>query len=199
MHDDRPLVQARPERVMRRLVRPARYGAHVPPTLFVGHVEVGSVPVDRALPGRVRAAHDRHRAGKVLVDEVVPVDRTGARGAGGRLVGGGDRPQGLSDDGPGFHAEGTVHDGAGVPLNGVHPRNRHPTITSSVSGGEPVHPRCEADADPAAPHPFERTHPGYLLTAWDRTVHGFAPADLAVVEEEVGQLVPDGGSAPTSR
>ncbi|MFI7293847.1 hypothetical protein [Streptomyces sp. NPDC050121] len=117
-----------------------------------------------------------------------PEERAG--GCGKAVIG--PRPGG---DEPGFQAEGTVYDGAVEPLKGARRRNRHPKIASPVSGGEPGHPLCEADADPAALAPFPPTHPCDLLTVRARTDYGFAPADLAVPEEEVGRLMPDGRSA----
>ncbi|MDX3245490.1 hypothetical protein [Streptomyces sp. ME18-1-4] len=117
-----------------------------------------------------------------------PEERAG--GCGKAVIG--PRPGG---DEPGFQAEGTVYDGAVEPLKGARRRNRHPKTASPVSGGEPGHPLCEADADPAALAPFPPTHPSDLLTVRARTDYGFVPADLAVPEEEVGRLMPDGRSA----
>lgn len=108
------------------------------------------------------------------------------------------RPAGRvsAGDGPGLRAAGTPYDGADVPLRGAHPRNARPTLASPVSGGEPVHPRREADAEPAVPHPFEPTHLGGLPTAGPRTVYGFTAADLAVAGEGAGRVVLDDTGCP---
>jgi hypothetical protein len=97
-----------------------------------------------------------------------PEERAG--GCGKAVIG--PRPGG---DEPGFQAEGTVYDGAVEPLKGARRRNRHPKIASPVSGGEPGHPLCEGDADPAALAPFPPTHPSDLLTVRARTDYGFVP------------------------
>jgi hypothetical protein len=97
-----------------------------------------------------------------------PEERAG--GCGKAVIG--PRPCG---DEPGFQTEGTVYDGAVEPLKGARRRNRHPKIASPVSGGEPGHPLCEGDADPAALAPFPPTHPSDLLTVRARTDYGFVP------------------------
>lgn len=98
---------------------------------------------------------------------------------------------GVTGDGPGFQAEGLLYDCAGVPLKGIHPRNRHLTVGSPASGGEPVHLLLEAAADPAVLHGFAPTHLGDVRTAGDRLIYRFRPADLAVLDEAVWQLVLD--------
>lgn len=71
------------------------------------------------LAGRPRAVRVRHGVGKALVDELVPVGGPGAGGVG-------------------IQAEGLLYDSAGVPLKGIHPRNRHLPVASPASGGEGV-------------------------------------------------------------
>jgi alpha-mannosidase len=98
---------------------------------------------------------------------------------------------GFTGDGPGFQAEGLLYDAAGVPLKGIHPHNRHLPVASPAKGGEPVHLLLEAAANPAVLHGFEPTHQGDVLTAGDGPIYRFRSADLAVLDEEVWQLVLD--------
>ncbi len=99
---------------------------------------------------------------------------------------------GFTGQGPGFQAEGMLYDHQGVPLKGVHPRNRHLALAHPAAGGEPVDLLLEAAANPAVlEHGFAPTPLGDVLTAGDRPLYRFASADLAVLDEEVWHLVLD--------
>ncbi|MEU2280720.1 glycoside hydrolase family 38 C-terminal domain-containing protein [Streptomyces sp. NPDC013178] len=190
MHDDRTLVEARLERAMRQFVRPAQYGARVPLVLSVWHVPGEPVPVDQALQAAYEPFATGTEWGKPWSTSWFRLEGRVPEEWAGRRVEAVIDP-GFTGDGPGFQAEGLLHDGAGVPLKGVHPRNRHLTVAAPARGGEPVHLLFEAAANPAVLHAFEPTHLGDVLTAGDGPLYRFASADLAVLEEEVWRLVLD--------
>ncbi|KAB1979952.1 alpha-mannosidase [Streptomyces triticiradicis] len=190
MHDDRSLVEARLERALRQFLRPAQYGDRVPLALSVWHVPGEPVPVGQAL----QAAYEPFTTGTLWgkpwstswfrIEGQVPEEWAG-------------RPvevvidPGFTGDGPGFQAEGLLYDTAGVPLKGIHPRNRHLRVGAPVSGGEAVRLLLEAAANPAVLHGFEPTPLGDVLTAGDGPIYRFAAADLAVPDEDVWHLVLD--------
>ncbi|MGX8279055.1 alpha-mannosidase [Streptomyces sp. PBSH9] len=191
MHDDRTLVEGRLERALHQFVRPAQYAARTPLTVSVWHVPGEPVPVAEALGAdfapftagtewgkpwstswfRLRGAVPEEWAGRRVEVVVDP---------------------GFTGQGPGFQAEGMLYDHLGVPLKGVHPRNRHLTLTHPAAGGEPVDLLLEAAANPAVlEHGFAPTPLGDVLTSGDRPLYRFASADLAVFDEEVWHLVLD--------
>ncbi|PBC60559.1 alpha-mannosidase [Streptomyces sp. Tue6028] len=190
MHDDRSLVEARLERALRQFLRPAQYTDRVPLALSVWHVPGEPVPVDQAL----QAAYEPFTTGTLWgkpwstswfrIEGRVPEEW---RGRHVEVV----VDPGFTGDGPGFQAEGLLYDAAGIPLKGIHPRNRHLTVGAPARGGEAVHLLLEAAANPAVLHGFEPTHLGDVLTAGDGPVYRFAAADLAVLDPEVWRLVLD--------
>lgn len=179
---------------MRRFGCRAPQGACVPSTRSVGHAPGEPVPGDVALRALDEPSDTGTRRERPCSTGWFRLTGRGLeeRAGGCEKAVIGPRPGG---DELGFQTEGTAYDGAVVPLKSARRRNRRPTFASPASGGEPGHPLWEADADPAALAPFPPTHPGDLLTVRDRIDYGFAPADLAVPEEEVGPLIPDGRSA----
>ncbi|MFE4699880.1 alpha-mannosidase [Streptomyces sp. NPDC056738] len=190
MHDDRSLVEARLERALRQFLRPAQYGERVPLTLTVWHVPGEPVPVGQAL----QASYEPFTTGTVWgkpwstswfrIEGRVPGEWAGRRV---EVV----IDPGFTGDGPGFQAEGLLYDTSGVPLKGIHPRNRHLTVGAPAHGGEAVRLLLEAAANPAVLHGFEPTRLGDVLTAGDGPIYRFAAADLAVLDEEVWHLVLD--------
>ncbi|MET9385191.1 glycoside hydrolase family 38 C-terminal domain-containing protein [Streptomyces sp. NPDC002928] len=190
MHDDRTLVEARLERALRQFVRPAQYGAKVPLVLSVWHVPGEPVPVDQALQAAYEPFTTGTEWGKPWSTSWFRLEGRVPEEWAGRRVEAVIDP-GFTGDGPGFQAEGLLYDAAGVPLKGIHPRNRHLTVGHPARGGEPVHLLLEAAATPAVLHGFEPTHLGDVLTAGDRPVYRFRSAELAVLEEHVWQLVLD--------
>ncbi|MER5596879.1 glycoside hydrolase family 38 C-terminal domain-containing protein [Streptomyces sp. NPDC002265] len=191
MHDDRALLEARLERALRQFLRPAQYGPEVPLELSVWHVPGEPVPVEQAL----RAAYEPFTAG---TEWGRPWSTSWFRLTGrvpeewaGRQVEAVIDP-GFTGDGPGFQAEGLLFDASGVPLKGIHPRNRHLTVGRPARGGEPVALLLEAAANPAVLHGgFEPTRLGDVLTAGDRPCYRFRAAELAVLNEDVWHLVID--------
>ncbi|MEU7648017.1 glycoside hydrolase family 38 C-terminal domain-containing protein [Streptomyces huasconensis] len=203
MHDDRLLVEGRLERALRQFIRPAQYPHRVPLALSVWHVPGsgaspagaeprawGTVPVAAAL----EAAYEPFEAGAewgspwstswFRLRGQVPEEWRGRRV---EVV----VDPGFTGDGPGFQAEGLVYDASGVPLKGVHPRNRHIPVASPARGGEPVHLLLEAAANPAVLHDFLPTPLGDVLTAGTGPIYRFASADLAVLDEDVWRLTLD--------
>ncbi|MFH8568234.1 alpha-mannosidase [Streptomyces sp. NPDC017993] len=190
MHDDRLLVEGRLERALGQFIRPAQYAARVPLRLTAWHVPGEPVPVREAL----RARYEQFAVGDAwgppwstswfrLAGEV-PQEWAGLRV---EAV----LDPGFSGDGPGFQAEGLVHDADGVPLKGIHPRNRHVPVGAPARGGEDVRLLLEAAANPAVLRDFRPTALGDITTAPDRPLYRFASADLAVLDETVWQLILD--------
>ncbi|MFD4568597.1 alpha-mannosidase [Streptomyces sp. NPDC058467] len=190
MHDDRSLVEGRLERALRQFLRPAQYTDRMPLVLSVWHVPGEPVPVDQALQATYEAFTTGTLWGKPWSTSWFRIEGRVPEEWAGRRVEVVVDP-GFTGDGPGFQAEGLLFDAAGVPLKGIHPRNRHLTVGAPARGGEAVHLLLEAAANPAVLHGFEPTSLGDVLTAGDGPVYRFAAADLAVLDEDVWQLVLD--------
>ncbi|MFJ2911354.1 glycoside hydrolase family 38 C-terminal domain-containing protein [Streptomyces sp. NPDC087228] len=191
MHDDRTLVEDRLERALHQFIRPAQYSARTPLTLSVQHLPGEPVPVDRALEGTYEPFSAGTEWGRPWSTSWFRLEGTVPEEWAGRRVEVVVDP-GFSGQGPGFQAEGMLYDAAGIPLKGIHPRNRHLTVASPAAGGEPVSLLLEAAANPAVlEHGFAPTSLGDVLTAGDRPLYRFASADLAVLDEEVWHLVLD--------
>ncbi|MCX4844342.1 glycoside hydrolase family 38 C-terminal domain-containing protein [Streptomyces sp. NBC_00893] len=191
MHDDRTLVEDRLERALHQFIRPAQYPARSPLALSVRHIPGEPVPVARVLqepfePFRAGTAWGKPWSTSWFrLEGTVPAEWAGRRV---EVV----VDPGFSGQGPGFQAEGMLYDTSGVPLKGVHPRNRHLTVAAPAAGGEPVALLLEAAANPAVlEHGFAPTPLGDVRTAGDRPLYRFASADLAVLDEEVWHLVLD--------
>ncbi|MGW0905635.1 alpha-mannosidase [Streptomyces sp. NPDC002853] len=190
MHDDRLLVEGRLERALRQFIRPAQYADRVPLDLSVWHAPGEPVPVAEALDATYEPFETGTAWGKpwstswFRLRGEVPDDW---RGRHVEVV----VDPGFTGEGPGFQAEGLVYDAAGVPLKGIHPRNRHIPVAARAQGGEPVHLLLEAAANPAILHDFEPTPLGDVLTAGDGPIYRFASADLAVLDEDVWRLTLD--------
>ncbi|MER5897133.1 glycoside hydrolase family 38 C-terminal domain-containing protein [Streptomyces sp. NPDC001876] len=191
MHDDRTLVEGRLERALQQFVRPAQYAARTPLTLSAWHAPGEPVPVADALDQAYEPFVTGTAWGKpwsttwFRLTGVVPEEWSGRRV---EVV----VDPGFSGQGPGFQAEGMLYGSDGVPLKGIHPRNRHLTVAAAAKGGEPVALLLEAAANPAVlEHGFEPTLLGDVLTAGDRPLYTFASADLAVLDEDVWHLVLD--------
>ncbi|WP_338701829.1 glycoside hydrolase family 38 C-terminal domain-containing protein [Streptomyces sp. Q6] len=206
MHDDRHLVEGRLERAMRQFVRPAQYAARVPLTLSAWHAPDRSgeeaapagaeatawptVPVAQALAAEYAPFEPGTAWGKPWSTTWFRIEGRVPEEWAGRHVEAVLDP-GFSGQGPGFQAEGLLYDASGVPLKGIHPRNRHLTIAAPAVGGEPVRLLLEAAANPTVLRDFEPTYVGDVLTAGDRPIYRFRAADLAVLDEAVWHLALD--------
>ncbi|MBK6045563.1 glycoside hydrolase family 38 C-terminal domain-containing protein [Streptomyces sp. MBT55] len=191
MHDDRTLVEGRLERALHQFVRPAQYAARLPLAVSVWHVPGEPVLVAEALGADFVPFTAGTEWGKpwstswFRLRGAVPGEWSGRRV---EVV----VDPGFTGQGPGFQAEGMLYDHLGVPLKGVHPRNRHLTRAHPAAGGEPVDLLLEAAANPAIlEHGFAPTPLGDVATSGDRPLYRFASADLAVLDEEVWHLVLD--------
>ncbi|MEV6474591.1 glycoside hydrolase family 38 C-terminal domain-containing protein [Streptomyces sp. NPDC051657] len=191
MHDDRTLVEGRLERALHQFIRPSQYAARAPLALSVWHVPGEPVPVAEALGADFGPFTAGTEWGKpwstswFRLRGAVPDEWSGRRV---EVV----VDPGFTGQGPGFQAEGMLYDHLGVPLKGVHPRNRHLALAHPAVGGEPVDLLLEAAANPAVlEHGFEPTPLGDVLTSGDHPLYRFASADLAVLDEEVWHLVLD--------
>ncbi len=99
---------------------------------------------------------------------------------------------GFRGEGPGFQAEGLLHDAAGTPLKGIHPMNRWYRVTRDAAGGEPIHLHLEAAGNPAVmEHGFRPTGLGDLATAGAAPRYVLGRIDVAVFEPEVFGLAMD--------
>lgn len=191
MHDDRTLVEGRLERALHQFIRPAQYADRSPLGLSVWHAPGEPVPVVEAMKGTYEPFTTGTEWGSPWSTSWFRLEGAVPEAWAGRHVEVLVDP-GFSGQGPGFQAEGMLYDAEGVPLKGIHPHNRHLTVSASASGGEPVSLLLEAAANPAVlEHGFEPTPLGDVLTAGDRPLYRFASADLAVLDEEVWHLVLD--------
>ncbi|WP_329462431.1 alpha-mannosidase [Streptomyces sp. NBC_01431] len=190
MHDDRSLVEGRLERALRQFVRPAQYAARVPLALAVWHAPGEPVPVDRALTAAYEPFETGTEWGRPWSTSWFRIEGRVPETWAGRRVEAVLDP-GFTGAGPGFQAEGLVYDAFGVPLKGIHPRNRHIPVAAPAAGGEEVSLLLEAAANPEVLHDFEPTPLGDVRTAGHRPMYRFATADLAVLDHEVWHLVLD--------
>ncbi|QEV21000.1 alpha-mannosidase [Streptomyces alboniger] len=190
MHDDRLLVEGRLERALRQFIRPAQYPRRVPLALSAWHAPGEPVPVSAALEASYEPFETGSEWGSPWSTSWFRLQGQVPREWRGRRVEVVIDP-GFTEEGPGFQAEGLVYDAAGVPLKGVHPRNRHIPVASPARGGEPVHLLLEAAANPTVLHDFVPTPLGDVLTASTSPIYRFASADLAVLDEDVWQLTLD--------
>ncbi|MET8431925.1 glycoside hydrolase family 38 C-terminal domain-containing protein [Streptomyces sp900116325] len=191
MHDDRTLVEGRLERALHQFIRPAQYADRSPLGLSVWHAPGEPVPVVEAMKGTYEPFTTGTEWGRPWSTSWFRLEGAVPEAWAGHHVEVVVDP-GFSGQGPGFQAEGMLYDAESVPLKGIHPHNRHLTVSASASGGEPVSLLLEAAANPAVlEHGFEPTPLGDVLTAGDRPLYRFASADLAVLDEEVWHLVLD--------
>ncbi len=98
---------------------------------------------------------------------------------------------GFTSSQPGFQAEGLLYDWEGLPLKGIHPRNRWFKVTGAATAGQPVRLRLEAAANPTVLDDFTATPLGDLGTAGSRPLYRLGRVDLALFEEDVFGLAMD--------
>ena len=190
MHDDRTQVEGRLERALRQFIRPAQYADREPLTLAVWHAPGEPVPVEQALQGAYEPFTTGTEWGAPWSTSWFRLEGVVPDGWAGRRVEAVIDP-GFTGAGPGFQAEGLVYDSVGVPLKGIHPRNRYIPVAAPAAGGESVRLLLEAAANPAVPQGGTPTLLGDVLTAPDRPIYRFASAELAVLDKEVWHLVLD--------
>ncbi|MBP2703043.1 alpha-mannosidase [Microbispora sp. RL4-1S] len=188
MHDDRELVEARIDRVLRQRVAPAVHAERVPLELAAWHVPDEPVPVAEALAARYEPFAPGTPWGR-------PWSTTWLRATGtvppewaGRRV------EAIFDLGfvspwPGGQAEALVYDLDGRPLKGIEPRNQYVPVADPSVGGERAGLLLEMAANPdILSGGFIPTPLGDKATAGDAPLYRLAYADLAVLDENVWHL-----------
>ncbi|WP_217555359.1 glycoside hydrolase family 38 C-terminal domain-containing protein [Streptomyces sp. GbtcB6] len=193
MHDDRNLVEARLERVLRERIRPAVHPVTTPLTVEIWSTPGEPVPVAEGLAAPTRPIAPGTPWGTPWGTSWFKVTGTVPAEWAGRTV------EAVLDLGftprtPGFQCEGLVYRPDGTPVKGLHPRNTHVRVGSPVAGGEQVHWRIEAASNPdldASGVPFRPTPMGDRATAGDAPQYVLGELRLAVFDETVWNLVMD--------
>ncbi|NIY63737.1 alpha-mannosidase [Streptomyces malaysiensis] len=193
MHDDRKLVEARLERVLRERVRPAVHPATTPLSVEIWSTDGEPVPVAEGLVAPTRPIAPGTPWGTPWGTSWFKVTGTVPAEWAGRTV------EAVLDLGftprtPGFQCEGLVHLPDGTPVKGLHPRNAYVRVGAPVAGGERVHWRIEAASNPdleADGVPFRPTPMGDRATAGDAPQYVLGEMRLAVFDETVWNLVMD--------
>jgi alpha-mannosidase len=188
MHDDRRQVEDRLDRVMRERVVPATYAERRPMSIGVWHVPGEPVPVADALAAAYEPFAPGDRWGRAWATSWLRATATvPAEWAGRRVEAVFDL--GFSGAGPGFQAEGLVHDLEGRPIKGIEPLNQYVPVGDAVGGGEQVGLLVEMAANPdILGGGFVPTPLGDPATAGDEPLYRFGGADLAVLDEDVWHL-----------
>ncbi|MEV0204400.1 glycoside hydrolase family 38 C-terminal domain-containing protein [Streptomyces sp. NPDC050788] len=193
MHDDRNLVEARLERVLRERVRPAVHPLTAPLSVEIWSTTGEPVPVAEGLAAPTRPIAAGTPWGAPWGTSWFKVTGTVPAEWAGRTV------EAVLDLGftrrtPGFQCEGLVHRPDGTPVKGLHPRNSYVRVGSPVAGGEQVHWHIEAASNPdleASGVPFQPTPMGDKATAGDAPQYVLGEMRLAVLDETVWNLVID--------
>ncbi|MGI5230217.1 alpha-mannosidase [Actinoallomurus sp. CA-142502] len=188
MHDDRRQVEDRLDRVMRERVVPATYAARRPMTVEVWHVPGEPVPVAEALDAAYVPFAPGDPWGRAWATSWLRATASvPAEWAGRRVEAVFDL--GFTGRGPGFQAEGLVHDLGGRPIKGIEPLNQYVPVGDAVNGGEEVGLLVEMAANPdILGDGFVPTPLGDPATAGDEPLYRFGGADLAVLDEDVWHL-----------
>jgi alpha-mannosidase len=191
MHDDRRLVEARLDRVLKERIRPAVYAATVPVELTAWHVPGEPVPVAEALTAEYTPFKVGERWGTPWATTWFRVNGTVPEQWAGRRVEA-VFDLGFVGDWPGGQAEALVYDADGHPLKGVAPRNQYVPIANPAAGGERVGLLVEAAANPdILANGFIPTPMSDRTTAPNEPIYRFGRAELAVLDETVWHLVLD--------
>jgi alpha-mannosidase len=185
MHDDRILVEQRLLRTVEQHIRPASYGARVPLRVEAWTAPGEPVPVAQALAARYEPVEVGHWWGPpwsttwFRVHGEVPADWTGRRVEAVFDLG-------FGIEWPGFQAEALAYTAQGVPVKGLHPRNRYLPVS-----GVHFDALLEAAANPVVLSDFRPNELGDRLTAPSAPLYRLAAADLAVFDETVWHLLLD--------
>ncbi|MFD9868076.1 alpha-mannosidase [Streptomyces niveus] len=193
MHDDRKLVEARLERVLRERIRPAVHPMTTPLAVEIWSTAGEPVPVAEGLAAPTTPISPGTPWGPPWGTSWFKVTGTVPAEWAGRTV------EAVLDLGftprtPGFQCEGLVHLPDGTPVKGLHPRNAYVRVGSPVAGGERVHWRVEAASNPdldGSGVPFRPTRMGDRATAGEAPQYVLGEMRLAVFDETVWNLVMD--------
>ncbi|RVU27809.1 alpha-mannosidase [Streptomyces antnestii] len=192
MHDDRTLVEARLKRVLDERIRPAVYPESVPLEVAVWNAPGEPVPVADGLAATPEPIAVGARWGAPWATCWFRVTGTVPEAWAGRTVEA-ILDLGFDENMPGFQCEGLVYRPDGTPVKGLNPRNQWVRIGAPVEGGEEVRLHIEAASNPVILdyHPFLPTQLGDRETAGSEPQYTLARMDLAVLDEDVWQLVID--------
>src|SRR6266536_1883745 len=186
MHDDRLQVEHRLRRVVAQHIRPAQYRFPHPLRMSAWVAPGEPVPVAQALeasyePVDVGAAWGAPWSTTWFrVRGEVPAEWRGRRVEAVFDLG-------FGPEQPGFQAEALVYTAEGVPIKGVHPRNRYVPVT-----GGTVDLLVEAAANPPILDGwFRPTELGDRLTAPAAPMFRLGRVDLAVLDDTVWHLLLD--------
>ncbi|WP_030904940.1 alpha-mannosidase [Streptomyces sp. NRRL F-5126] len=193
MHDDRTLVEARLERVLRERVRPAIHPVSVPLAVEIWTAPGEPVPVTEGLAAPTRPIDPGTPWGAPWGTSWFKVTGTVPAEWAGRTV------EALLDLGftqrtPGFQCEGLVYRPDGTPVKGLHPRNTHIRVGSPVAGREHVRWHVEAASNPdihSGDAPFRPTRKGDRATAGHAPQYVLGDMRLAVLDQTVWNLAMD--------
>ncbi|MFD4115408.1 alpha-mannosidase [Streptomyces niveus] len=193
MHDDRKLVEARLERVLRERIRPAVHPVTTPLSVEIWSTAGEPVPVAEGLAAPTTPITPGTPWGLPWGTSWFSVTGTVPAEWAGRTV------EAVLDLGftprtPGFQCEGLVYRPDGTPVKGLHPRNAYVRVGSPVTGGEKVHWRIEAASNPdldGSGVPFQPTPMGEKATAGEAPQYVLGELRLAVFDETVWNLVMD--------
>ncbi|HET6295877.1 MAG TPA: glycoside hydrolase family 38 C-terminal domain-containing protein [Kribbella sp.] len=188
---DRLLVEDRLEQTLTRRLRPAIYSESI--SLQVESWQVPDEPVSVA--EALAASYNPFTVGSMWgpawstmwlrVRGKVPAAWSGRRVE--AVI-----DLGFSHPGPGRQAEGLVYDSTGLPIKGLAPRTNYVPIAAPAQGNEDVLLYVEAAANPFISAMVGEGDPrGDKLTADTELLYQLTCADLAVLDEDVWQLVLD--------
>ena len=192
MHDDRSLLEARLARVLKERIVPAIYPESVPLEVGIWTAPGEPVPVAEGLaaPRGPLAVGDAWGApwgtSWITVTGTVPAEWAG-RTVEAIL------DLGFDSNKPGFQCEGLVYRPDGSPVKGINPNNQWVRVADEAAGGESVELHIEAASNPCILdyHPFLPTELGDVRTSGDQLQYRIARMDLAVLDEQVWNLVMD--------
>ncbi|MFE0462206.1 alpha-mannosidase [Kitasatospora sp. NPDC058965] len=193
MHDDRTLVEARLDRVLRERIRPAVHPMTAPLDVEIWSTQGEPVPVAEGLTAPTGPIAEGTPWGSPWGTSWFKVTGTVPAEWAGRTVEA-VLDLGFSPRTPGFQCEGLVYRPDGTPVKGLHPRNSYVRVGSPVAGGEQVHWHIEAASNPdltADGAPFQPTRLGERDTAGEAPQYVLGAMRLAVFDETVWNLVMD--------
>ena len=189
MHDDRPIVEQRLNRVVSQRIDRVLHGAQVPLEVTAWEVPGEPVGVDEAAAARFEPSSVGSMFGKpwgttwFTMTGAVPEEWAGSKVDAIINLG--------FSFSPGFQSEGLIWDhderGRWAPQRGLHPFNHDVYVGDPVQGGEQVSYFIEAASNP--PIAFDRPDPNSdITTASTSPMYMLSAAHLTVVNTDVVAL-----------
>ena len=189
MHDDRLLVEARIDRILRERVRPAVYGESAPLQTEVWHAPGEPVPAAEGIAATYRPLDGAEAWGPAWRTSWFHITGTVPAAWAGKAVEA-VIDLGFAQGHAGFSAEGLVHRPDGTAIKGLNPLNTWVRVADKADGGETIDLYVEAAANPNVSH-NEPTQLGDIETAGDAPLYQVRRIELATFDDEVWQLVTD--------